>query len=197
MSLETQPPLPSGLGVALSPPHLMPNGLASPPSLPGLRPQLLPPTVVLRVRRTTLVLTGSGSPRPVPERPQPEPSASQLERLGSQPCRSPPRRPLGLRDSPFCPLQEALEPWRRPDPPLPQARLRPSRDLRLCPYGLHQLGTWGSVFPVGPKPVWNRQTAAAQPNSCPLRLLLLLLAGAGQGLQPIARSPAYRGGWAL
>lgn len=46
-----------------------------------------------------------------------------------------------------------------------QARLlsSPGR-LRPCPSGLHQPGTWGSVSPVGPKPVSNRQTAAAQPN---------------------------------
>lgn len=51
--------------------------------------------------------------------------------------------------------------------PRPASALRPHSSpgrLRPCPCGLHQPGTWGSVSSVGPKPVSNRQTAAAQPN---------------------------------
>lgn len=81
-----------------------------------------------------------------------------------------------------------------PDPPLlsGQAALL-SRAPSPLPSGLHQPGTWGSVSPVGPKPVSNRQTAAAQPNppAPPPRPRL------GRGPRPIVRLPAYHQGWVL
>lgn len=84
-SPETPPRLPSGLGVALTPPHLLPNGLC-PPSPAGPRAPAPPsaPRGSEGPARPARVLAGCGCPRP---------AASPTRRLGSQPCRSPPQRP--------------------------------------------------------------------------------------------------------
>lgn len=111
-------------------------------------------------------LTDLGLACPLPAPPPAEPSLSNFglpARLAPSPA--PPQGPPGpgpLLPSPVGRSNPIAEAQTRPCSP---ARLlsSPGR-LRPYPTGLHQPGTWGSVSPVGPKPVSNRQTAAAQPN---------------------------------
>lgn len=194
LSPETHPRLPSGLGVALSPPHLLPNGLASPPSLPGLRPQLLPPHRGAQESRGRPWSSPAPGPRARPPSGHSQnPAASQLEaRLPALPITSSaPTRPAG----------QPLLPSPGGSGALASARPASAAGQAALLSGPPPLPLWApSARYLGLRLPRRAQACAEQTNSCSSTKLLPPSPPPlrrGGGLQPIARSPAYRGGWAL